>query len=171
MNLYFLRHGIAVERGTKGYRDDSKRPLTSEGREKLLRIAAALQALEISFDLVLSSPYVRARQTAELIVKRLGCAKRLQFTDYLQPGGNFRNVLLTLRQIKPSPTSVLIVGHEPDLSLAASLLLSGSSKTRFELKKAGLIALETSSLQPNDAVLQFMLTPRQMRLIAAGGPD
>jgi phosphohistidine phosphatase len=171
MKICFLRHGIAVERGTKGYSQDAERPLTIEGRQKLLHIAAALQALEISYDLVLSSPYVRARQTAELIVERLDCAGRLQFTEHLQPGGSFRSLLQVIRQLKPKPNSVLLVGHEPDLSLAASLLLSDSSQVRFELKKAGLIAIETGSVQPGGGVLQFMLTPRQMRLIAAGGRE
>jgi phosphohistidine phosphatase SixA len=79
-------------------------------------------------------------------------------------------LLQDIRRLKPQPASLLLVGHEPDLSLSASLLVSGSTKTRFELKKAGLIALEAGSLIPGSAVIQFMLTPRQMRLIAAGGP-
>lgn len=170
MNVYILRHGIAVEPGTKGYKQDSERPLTAEGRQKLLHVAATFAALEISFDLILSSPYVRARQTAELISKKLNCARKLTLTEHLQPGGSFKTLLQDIRRLKPQPASLLLVGHEPDLSLSASLLVSGSTKTRFELKKAGLIALEAGSLIPGSAVLQFMLTPRQMRLIDAGGP-
>ena len=169
MNLFFLRHGIAVEAGAKGCKHDSDRYLTAEGRQKLLQVAAAFTALEVSFDLVLSSPYVRARQTAELIAKRLGLTRGLRLTEHLQPGGSFKALLQEIRQLKPAPASLLIVGHEPDLSLAASLLVSGSTAVRFELKKAGLIALEAGALVPGGAVLQYMLTPRQMRLIAVGG--
>ena len=170
MNVYFLRHGIALEPGAKGIKHDSERPLTPEGRQKLLQVAAALLALEISFDLILSSPYVRARQTAELIAKQLDYANRLQLTENLRPGGSFRSLLQGIRRTKPLPASVLLVGHEPDLSMAASNLLSGSPEIHFELKKAGLIAVDAGSLAPGNAVLQFMLTPRQMRLIATSGP-
>lgn len=171
MDLYLLRHGIAVDRGTKGCRQDAKRPLTSEGRQKLLPIAAALEILEVSFDAVLSSPYVRARQTAELIVRQMNCATRLQFTEHLQPGGSFLSLLKAIHQIKPTPGSVLLVGHEPDLSLVASRLISGSANAGFELKKAGLIAIRAGSLRPGDGVLRFMLTPRQMRLMASSGRE
>ena len=64
MNLYILRHGIAVERGTPGYAKDADRPLTLEGERKLQLIAQAMKALDLAFDLILSSPYLRARQTA-----------------------------------------------------------------------------------------------------------
>jgi phosphohistidine phosphatase len=167
--LFFLRHGIAVEAGAKGCKQDSDRYLTAEGRQKLLQVAAALTVLEVSFDLVFSSPYVRARQTAELIAKKLGLTRELRLTEHLQPGGSFKALLQEIRRLKPAPASLLFVGHEPDLSLAASHLVSGSSAVRFELKKAGLIALEAGSLVPGGAALQYMWTPRQMRLIAAGG--
>jgi len=170
MHIYLLRHGIAVEPGTKGCRRDAERALTPEGLQKLLHTAAALKALEISLDLILSSPYVRARQTAELIASQLGLGrKQLCLTDHLQPGGSFRALVYEVGQIKTRPASLLLVGHEPDLSLIASHLVAGSAKMRIELKKAGLIALDAPSLRPGDAVLQFILTPRQMRLIAAAG--
>jgi phosphohistidine phosphatase len=170
VNIYILRHGIAVERGAKGCKHDAERPLTAEGRQKLLHVATALQTLGISFDVILSSPYLRARQTAELIAGKLDCARKIKFTEHLEPVGNFRSLLQAIGQLEPMPASLLLVGHEPALSLGASLLVSGSTKTRFELKKAGLIALDAGSLVAGGAVLQFMLTPRQMRLIAAGAP-
>ena len=71
MNLYILRHGIAAERGTPGYANDADRPLTPEGERKLQLVAAAIKALELGFDLILSSPYLRARQTAEVVAARI----------------------------------------------------------------------------------------------------
>jgi phosphohistidine phosphatase len=169
MNLYVLRHGIAVEAGTGGCRHDSERYLTTEGRQKLLQVAAALTVLEIAFDVILSSPYVRARETAELIASKTGQKKQLRLSEHLQPGGGVKALLQEMRQTKPAPESVLLVGHEPDLSRAVSFLVSGSTKARFELKKAGLIALDAGSLAPCGAVMRFMLTPRQLRLIARSG--
>ena len=72
MNLYLLRHGIAVEPGTPGFAHDADRALTPEGERKLGKIAEAMEAMELRFDRVLSSPYLRARQTAEIIAKALG---------------------------------------------------------------------------------------------------
>ena len=75
MDLYLLRHGIAVEPGSPGYAKDADRPLTPEGERKLGQIAEAMEALELSFDLILSSPYVRARQTAEIVAATLKARK------------------------------------------------------------------------------------------------
>ena len=71
MNLYLLRHGIAVEPGVTGYEPDSERPLTARGEDRLREAAKAMDALELSFDLILSSPFLRARQTAEIIARNL----------------------------------------------------------------------------------------------------
>src|SRR5512136_509230 len=88
MDLYILRHGIAVERGTPGYAKDADRPLTPEGERKLQLIAEAMEALELKFDLILSSPYARARQTAEVVTGVLHARKQLEFSDSLTPGGS-----------------------------------------------------------------------------------
>src|SRR2546430_5887998 len=85
MNLYILRHGIAVEHGAAGYKNDSERPLTGKGERKVRMIAEAMEAMEISFDLILSSPLVRARQTAEIVAGALKAKKRLELTETLAP--------------------------------------------------------------------------------------
>ena len=75
MKLSLLRHGIAVEPGTPGYEDDSARPLTAKGERRMRRIAEGMATLGLSYDLLLSSPYLRARQTAEFVAQVL---KRLR---------------------------------------------------------------------------------------------
>ena len=90
MNLYLLRHGIAVEPGTIGYEPDSERPLTAKGKTRLRTAACAMEALGLSFDLILSSPFLRAKQTAELVAKDLKLRKKLAFSDDLTPAGNPR---------------------------------------------------------------------------------
>ena len=67
MNLYIIRHAIAVEEGTPEYQEDSQRPLTDKGKKKMVQIAKGIRALNVKFDLVLSSPYVRANETAEIL--------------------------------------------------------------------------------------------------------
>jgi len=167
MKIYILRHGIAVEPGTPGYDTDAERPLTPEGERKLKGIADAMRALELSFDLILSSPYLRARQTAELIAEALKERKRLELSDALTPGGSMKKLVELLNRLQPSPDSVLLVGHEPHLSGLISLLVTGKAGCTVVMKKGGLCKLSTESLQPGRcAALEWLLTPKQMALMA-----
>jgi phosphohistidine phosphatase len=165
MELYILRHAIAVERGTAGYKSDFDRPLTPEGERKLRRITKAMRNLELSFDLILSSPYVRARETAEIVASAFSL-KKVETSDSLAPEGNLREFVVELKTRTPTPEGVLLVGHEPFLSLLISLLVSGSTKTSISLKKAGLAKLTVEGLRPGRcAQLEWLLTPRQMLLM------
>jgi phosphohistidine phosphatase len=168
MDLYILRHGIAVEPGSPGYAKDADRPLTPEGVRKLRQVAQAMEALGLSFDLILSSPYVRARQTAECVAKTLKAArKRVELADSLTPGGSTKKLVELLNRLQPTPESVLLVGHEPYLSGLISLLVSGKESFTVTMKKGGLGKLSTESLQHGRcAALEWLLTPKQMALMA-----
>src|SRR5947208_1509636 len=106
MNIYILRHGLAGERCDPHYPRDADRPLTSEGKRKLRKIAKAIDALELSFDLILSSPYVRTRQTAEIIAKAFKAEKKLRFSKTLEPEGSQKELIQFLQRIKPAPKHV-----------------------------------------------------------------
>ncbi len=163
MNLYLLRHGIAVEAGTPGCATDRERPLTPEGKRKLARVAGAMEAMELSFDLLLSSPLVRARQTAEIVARSLRAEKRLAFTDELMPGGSPRALLEAIRRHDPEPRDVLLVGHEPYLSGLIGLLVAGNAGMSVTLKKGGLGKVSAESLRCGRcAALEWLLTPKQM---------
>ena len=167
MNLYVLRHGIAVEPGTPGYERDADRPLTPEGERKLRQIAEAMEALELSFDLILSSPYLRALQTAEIVAKALKGRKKVELSESLTPGGSTKKLVELLNRVQPSPESVLLVGHEPYLSGLISLLVSGDAGFAVVMKKGGLCKLSTESLKPGRcAALEWLLTPKQMALMS-----
>ena len=167
MNLFVLRHGIAVEPGTPGYTHDADRPLTPEGERKLGQIAEAMEALELSFDLILSSPYLRARQTAELISKALEGRKKLELSDSLTPGGSMKKLIDLLNHLQSRPESVLLVGHEPYLSGLISLLVSGKEDCAVVMKKGGLCKLSTETLKHGRcAALEWLLTPKQMALMS-----
>jgi phosphohistidine phosphatase len=167
MNLYLLRHGIAVEPGTPGYTKDADRPLTPKGERKLRNIASAMKALEMKFDRVIFSPYVRARGTAVIIAKELGLEKILEKCDALTPGGSLREVVDVLNHLKPVPENVLLVGHEPSMSELAALLISGETTVSITMRKGGLCKLTAETLRPGRcASLEWLLTPKQMSLLA-----
>ena len=162
MEIYILRHGIAVERGTAGYKKDSDRPLTREGEEKTQQIAEAMLALDLKFDLILSSPYERAEQTAKIVADELG--REITFTDFLKPDGNPLELIREINDEKPQ--RVLIVGHEPDLSRLISILISGGTEAAIELKKGGLCKLTTETLTFGQcATMQWLLTPKLLRQV------
>jgi phosphohistidine phosphatase len=167
VNLYLLRHGIAVEPGTPGYERDSERPLIPKGERRLRAVAAAMKKLDLSFDLILSSPFVRARQTVEIVVEELKLKKHLRFSDDLVPGGNPKTLIHALNELKPAPENLLLVGHEPSLSRLISLLVSGGADAAIEMKKGGLCKLEAAELRHGQcARLAWLLTPAQMELMA-----
>jgi phosphohistidine phosphatase len=167
MNIYILRHGIAVDPGMPDFLHDADRPLTPKGERKLQDIAKAMLALELSFDVILSSPYVRARQTAELIAEAFGARKKVEFTESLTPGGSPKKLVDLIRRLEPAPENVLLSGHEPYLSAFISLLISGDPGLQIVMKKGGLCKLTVESLKAGRcAVLEWLLTPRQMELMA-----
>ena len=160
MEIYILRHGIAVERGTPGYKKDSERPLTKEGEDKMHQIAEAMLGMELKFDLILSSPYIRAAQTAQIVANELD--EEVTFTDALIPDGNPLDLIAEINDEKPQ--RLLLVGHEPDLSRLASVLITGGSDAVIELKKGGLCKLTSDKLTFGQcATLNWLLTPRLLR--------
>jgi len=165
MNLYILRHGIAVEHGAAGYENDDERPLTSKGERKVWMIADAMKTLKISFDVILSSPLVRARETAEIVARALKAKKRLELTDTLAPQESAKGLIEYLNDQR-AVDEILLVGHEPFLSRLISLLICGNSKASVRLKKGALCKLSTQNLHHGQcATLEWLLTPKQMVLM------
>jgi phosphohistidine phosphatase len=167
MNIFILRHGIAVERGTQGFDADSERPLTPKGKRQLRKSAVAMKKMKLRFDLVLSSPYERARRTAEIVADELKLKKRLKFADLLKFEGDPERLIGEIARLKPKPENLLLVGHEPYLSRLASLLVSGSGDMAMDLKKGGLVKLEAENIHVGKcAQLVWLLTPKQMKEMA-----
>lgn len=167
LNLFILRHGIAVEHGTPGYASDDDRPLTPKGKRQMHKIASSFRAMKLRFDLILSSPLVRARQTAEIVAADLKLKKRLAFADELKPGGDLKSLVRKINALDASPENLLLVGHEPYLSELTSWFVTGRTDARFILKKGGFAKLEAQQLRAGKcASLAWMLAPFQMKLIA-----
>lgn len=156
-NLYLIRHGIAGQHGD--YATDRERPLTEEGKHKTRQVADRLSSLDLKFDLILTSPLVRAKQTAD-ILQEVGLSKRLEEAAYLAPGGDLQAWLNWLEDWKESAKSLALVGHEPDLSAWAETLIWGSAQSKLILKKAGAIGLTLPlSGSPIAHSQLFWLTP------------
>lgn len=166
MDVFLLRHGIAEERAARSGQD-SERRLTEKGIRRVRQIARALLEMELEFDVILSSPFLRARETAEIVAQVLHWEDRLRFSSHLAIPASSTKLIEEINRAQPAVQSVLLVGHEPHLSGLASLLLTGSSSVEVGLKKGGLCKLEVSALQAGRcASLAWLLTPRQMLLMA-----
>jgi phosphohistidine phosphatase len=162
MQLYVVRHGIAIDREDPKCPPDPERYLTEEGIEKTKRVAAAVAALDAAPDLFLSSPYVRAMQTAEIFATALGYAKqRIRRADLLLPGGD---PTLFFRELaKDKQTSTLFVfGHAPHLDELIATAL-GSKHHLTSLKKAGVALLELKRVSPPNGQLLWLATPKILR--------
>ena len=168
MILYLLRHGLAVDPGTPGRGDDSARSLTPRGERKTRQIAQAMKGMEVVIDRILTSPYLRARQTAEIVAEAYELEERLELCTELAPGGQPRKLIERIGQSAPEAENLLLVGHEPDLSTLASLLSTGLNSSAITLKKGGLCRLDCERLRPGRcATLEWLLTPKQMVLMTA----
>ena len=131
-------------------------------------MARAIAALKITYDAVLTSPYVRAKQTADLVAEELGLARKLHLCEALAPGGNPRVLVEEIRRRSRNQGVVMLVGHEPALSRFASLLISGRPTAGLTFKKAGLCVLDVVDLVAGQcASLEYLFPPRLLtRLIS-----
>lgn len=166
MNLYLLRHGLAVDRSKPGYKKDADRPLTPKGKQRLWHVAEAMEEMDLEFDAIIASPFLRATQTAEIVAEGLDLRKKLSTTEHLTPNGNPKLLLEHISQLKPASKDVLIVGHEPYLSQLIGLLVAGNTNALIDLKKGALCKLEIETLRCGRcATLAWLLSPKQMTLM------
>lgn len=138
MELYLVRHGVAAERGPQ-YPDDTQRPLTPEGIESLRREARALDVLEVSFDLIISSPLLRTRQTAEVLADGMRDHPRIVFSDALAPSGSAAAVVEEVAK-HAADRKIALVGHEPGIGELAAKLVG--ARAPFEFKKGAICRID-----------------------------
>jgi phosphohistidine phosphatase len=161
MKLYLLRHGDAGERSAAGYTSDAARALTPKGVKRPRQLANALRQMEITFDAILTSPLIRAHQTAEIVARSLGLEAKLRQVTQLAPEHALTEVVALLESLPPKTEAVLLVGHEPGLSRLVSLLCTGGPNLAITLKKGGLCRLELAEIRAGAcATLEWLLSPR-----------
>ena len=162
LELYLIRHGLAAERGDE-YPDDSKRPLTSEGIASLRKEVRALDALDIGFDHIITSPLVRAKQTAEVFAEHLKTKPSVSSSDSLAPAGSPAGVFQDLAK-QARKGRIALVGHEPNLGELAARLIG--AKAPIEFKKGGICRIDFEVLPPKGiGHLRWLVAPKMLRKI------
>lgn len=158
MELYFLRHGIAANLGPAGT-GDAGRPLTEDGVIKMAEEARGMRLLGMQLDVLLASPFMRARQTAEIVGKELGVA--VQIADALRPGCDVARLRALLGEHQGAKR-VMVVGHEPDFS---EMVGSMAGNCLVQMQKGGLARIDLPLPQSPVGTFVWLFTPNVLRSI------
>jgi phosphohistidine phosphatase len=160
--IYLVRHGVAAERGD-AWPDDTKRPLTADGLSKMEKAARGLARLDVGFDLILSSPLVRARQTADVLSAELDGHPPIVNTDSLAPGSDYADLIATLEKHARKPR-IALVGHEPGIGELAARFIG--SRHAIEFKKGAVCRIDLDEIPPSGlGDLRWMMPPRFLRAL------
>lgn len=164
MELYIVRHGIAIDREDPKCPADPDRFLTEEGIEKTAEVAKGLAKISEAPDLVLTSPYVRAVQTAEIVGEALEYSKqKIRKTEALLPGAEPQQLFRELTREKDL-SAVFVFGHAPHLDELIATAV-GSKRHISALKKAGVALVELKRLTPPNGQLVWLATPKLLRKV------
>lgn len=163
MRVILLRHGIAVDRDDPACPADPERPLTPEGVERTREAVAGMRAIGVHPEAVITSPYVRAVQTAEIARRVLDVAAAPERCTHLLPSGDPAAMSAWLRG--RSENEILCAGHEPNLSLLLAHLVGGrSERDAFAgLKKAGAACVDSEEPGTMPGELLWLIPPRVLR--------
>jgi phosphohistidine phosphatase len=155
MNCYFLRHGIAADAG-QWDGQDFDRPLTPQGRERMEREARAIAQLSLELEVIVTSPAIRAKQTATIVAERLKMNDRLVEDERLADGFNAERLRGILHD-HAGAESVLLVGHEPTMSATIGQLIGRAS---IDLKKGALARVELPDPAASSGRLIWLVPPK-----------
>src|SRR5256885_2215832 len=160
--LYLIRHGVAEERGD-AWPDDTKRPLSEAGIERMRKAARGLARLDVSIDVVLTSPLVRARQIADIVASALDPRPALATIDSLAPEGTYAALMADLEK-HGRKGRLALVGHEPGIGELAARLIG--SRHSFEFKKGAVCRIDVDEIPPaGPGDLRWMMSPRMLASI------
>lgn len=167
MNLLLIRHAIAEEQSAKQWPDDADRPLTQRGIRRFRTAALGLGTLVPEVDRLTSSPFVRAHQTATILEDQLGWPE-IELHPQLAAGAPLAGAIALLAECEPRAT-VVVVGHEPTMSLLASAYIGGTaSQLTFDWRRGGAALIEFERAPAaNGGALRWFLPPRLLRTLAA----
>ena len=162
MELSLLRHGDAADRLTGGYTRDEDRPLTAAGQAEARTAGRALRLLGDPPEVLLTSPLVRAAQTAALVAETLHLRREPQICPALAPGEPRAALVAAL--LAANPASALLVGHQPDLGELAGWLLWGQEGLALPFRTGGLCRITIPApLAPGTGDLRWFLPPKVLR--------
>jgi phosphohistidine phosphatase len=165
MQLFLVRHGIAIDREDPKCPAEADRYLTEEGIRKTREVARGVAAISEKPDLLLSSPYVRAMQTAEIFASAFKFAKQnIRKTDLLLPGSDVAALFRELARDK-NVESVFCFGHAPQLDEVIAAVL-GSKHDATSLKKAGAVCFNLRRIAPPSGTLVWLATPKMLKKLS-----
>jgi phosphohistidine phosphatase len=167
MDLYLMRHGIAVSAEEPTVTQDRERALTDKGAKRVQRAARGLGKLGLSIDAILTSPLLRARQTADIVAAELDLASRLEEFAELAPGNTVEFPLLGLKRYYDRG-NLLLVGHQPLLGQLLARLISAAPDADLDINlgKSSVARVKTDGLRlDRPGKLSWLLTAKQLRLI------
>jgi len=166
MTLYLMRHAEAVDPGADGTTHDADRKLTDKGRRQAKRMGILLKRLDVKIDRVLSSPLVRARETAELVATTAGSTAKIRTLDALKPNGKDDAMWEAL--LGAGGEAVLVVGHLPSIANLAGSLLGSLAEQPLWFHKSSLAALhcEARNNRKPRVKLEWMLSPAMAKRLA-----
>jgi len=157
MEIYLIRHADALPAGAGGAQSDADRPLSEVGKSQAKALAAAFQRQGLHLDCVLTSPLLRARQTAEEMLRHWqGPPPVVQVQAELNMDGRPRRLFRAVRAL--GQQAVALIGHQPDL-VAHTAWLIGSKKARLDLAKAGVACVQCDAPEKGGGVLLWLVTP------------
>src|SRR5262249_16080962 len=146
---------------------DSDRPLTKEGIKKMKKVAQGMRHAKLSFDWILTSPYRRAYDTAEIVVKEFKAKNTLRVVRTLRSEGDPKSLIRYIAATYHSWNTLLLVGHEPHLSQLIGTLIGAQEGIALDLKKGGLAKLNVRSLRYGKcASLEALLPPKFLKKLA-----
>jgi len=164
--LYLVRHGVAEEPG-EAWPDDTLRPLTLKGKARLKEAAQGLLALDVQIDEIATSPFVRARQTADVLASAFADVPPVKALPSLAAGGQVADVLAQLGRFA-GRRNVAIVGHAPGIGQLAARLVG--ARRGFEFRKGAVCCIEVDALPASArGRLRWFLTPRMLRQLGRTG--
>ena len=166
MDLFILRHGYAGNRLPDPLKD-IKRELTVSGKKEVVEIAKSLKKLGVKFNVIFSSPFTRAFQTAQIIAEEYKLTEQIEQSEELKPDGSKGSLYNKLSKLSIDSV-ILIVGHEPYLSSMINDIISNNENhnNNIILKKAGLSRIKITSTVPKfKGELRWLLTPRILKKI------
>ena len=164
VELYLIRHGVAEERGD-AWPDDAKRPLSEDGMARLKKAARGLDRLGVSIDVILTSPLVRTRQTAEIVAAELDSHPHVTNIQSLAPGGTYQALMADLEK-HGRRTRIALVGHEPGIGELAARLVG--TRHAIEFKKGAVCRIDVDALPPSaPGDLRWFLSPKVLRRLGS----
>ncbi len=164
MELTIVRHGIAAPRDDVSETDDAKRPLTKEGKQKTRKAARGLRAIGCSPAMIVTSPLVRAAETARIIYKEAATSASFEETQLLSPGAD-PSQLIDWLSSRNEP-ELLLVGHMPDVQILTGQLIAAKNKTGIRFKKAGAAKIRfDAGVKKGAGELQWLLEPSHLRAL------